>query len=188
MAFVSSERRDSGDVRPLHGAYLAKLRRIGAARLFRCQSRTFANSSEEKSSGLAPSTPSSKRVPWGEKICFRRPIIEPQLQIEEPRSPVEGKRLHRLSAGTGPLRVTLLSYCRIVSLRSARRQRAGDAARRVASRIRPVPPKLSAKTDDPSRTQTRCELSAASFPSITVPVARQRHSARIHGLDPLPGR
>ena len=46
----------------------------------------------------------------------------------------------------------------------------------------PVPPKLSAKTDDPRRTQTRCELSAASFPSITVPVARQRHSARMHEL------
>ena len=30
--------------------------------------------------------------------------------------------------------------------------------------------------------ETRCELSAASFPSITVPVARQRHSARMHGL------
>ena len=39
-----------------------------------------------------------------------------------------------------------------------------------------------AKTDDSRRTQTRCELSAASFPSITVPVARQRHSARMHGL------
>ena len=39
-----------------------------------------------------------------------------------------------------------------------------------------------AKTDDPRRTQTRCELSAASFPSITVPVARQRHYARMHGL------
>jgi hypothetical protein len=35
--------------------------------------------------------------------------------------------------------------------------------------------------------KTRCELSAASFPSITVPVARQRHSARMHGLI-LPGR
>lgn len=46
----------------------------------------------------------------------------------------------------------------------------------------PVPPKLSAKTDDPRRTQTRCGLSAASLPSITVPVARQRHSARMHGL------
>ena len=30
---------------------------------------------------------------------------EPQLQIEESRSPIEEKRLHRLSAGAGPLRV-----------------------------------------------------------------------------------
>ena len=30
---------------------------------------------------------------------------EPQLQVDESRSPIEEKRLHRFSAGAGPLRV-----------------------------------------------------------------------------------
>jgi hypothetical protein len=105
-----------------------------AARLFRCQSRTFVNSSEEKSSGLAPSTPSSKHVPWGEKICFRRPIIEPQLQIEGPRSPVEEKRLHRLSAGAGPLRVHCSATVELSHYVQPADSVPETAARRVASR------------------------------------------------------
>jgi hypothetical protein len=91
MALISSERRDSGDVRPLHGACLAKLRRIGPQGYFGANLGRSQIRAKKKSSGLAASTPSSKRAPWGEKICFRRPITEPQLQIEEPRSPIEEK-------------------------------------------------------------------------------------------------
>ena len=68
-----------------------------------------------------------------QRILRKALTTGPQLQIEELRSPVEGKRLHRISASAGSLRVhTVLSYCRVVSLRSARRQRAGEAARHIA--------------------------------------------------------
>ena len=40
-----------------------------------------------------------------QRILTEAFITEPQLQIEESRSPIEEKRLHRLSAGAGPLRV-----------------------------------------------------------------------------------
>ena len=74
-----------------------------------------------------------------QRILSEAISTEPQLQIEESRSPIEEKRLHRLSAGPGPLRVQVLGDCRVVSLRSARRERAGDAARRIAGRCCPIP-------------------------------------------------
>ena len=40
-----------------------------------------------------------------QRILTEAFTTEPQLQIEESRSPIEEKRLHRLSAGAGPLRV-----------------------------------------------------------------------------------
>ena len=40
-----------------------------------------------------------------QRILTESFTTEPQLQIEESRSPIEEKRFHRLSAGAGPLRV-----------------------------------------------------------------------------------
>jgi hypothetical protein len=40
-----------------------------------------------------------------QRILTEAFTTEPQLQVEESRSPIEEKRLHRLSAGAGPLRV-----------------------------------------------------------------------------------